>query len=136
MTPTLLFDGACGFCTAAVEFLERYVRPRADVVPWQRVNLAELGVTAEECAMSVQWITAPGDPVLAEGRAVAAVLRSGREPWRTAGLLMALPGISQVADAVYRVIAANRRYLPGVTPALASAEYLSSNREPPSGVEQ
>lgn len=136
MTPTLLFDGACGFCTAAVGFLERYVRPRAHVVPWQRANLADLGVTAEECAASIQWITAPSDPVLTQGRAVAAVLRSGREPWQTVGRLMALPGVAKICDAVYRIVAANRRYLPGVTPALASAEYLSYTREPTAGVEQ
>ncbi len=115
--PILLFDGDCAFCTSSINALRRYVRPQADLQPWQHADLDALGVTAEQCQKSIQWIAAPGAQALTQGRAVAAVLRLGRQPWPLVSAVLRLPGVSAAADIGYRVIAANRHRLPGSTPA-------------------
>ena len=51
--------------------------------------------------------------------AVARVLLRSRWPWRPLGALMLVPPISWLAEAVYRIISANRYRLPGATPACA-----------------
>ena len=117
MYPILLFDGDCAFCTASVNFLQRYIRPKARIIAWQRADLATLGVSEQECRESIQWFAAPGSRPLTQGRAVAAALRCGAAPWPLVGRLMQLPGVVQVVDAVYRLVAANRFRLPGATPA-------------------
>ena len=115
-SPVLVFDGDCGFCTATVQWAERFVRPTATVIAWQFVDLAELGISAEQCQTSIQWVSAPGD-VRSEARAAAALLATGRQPWPIVGALMSLPGVVQFANACYRLVARNRYRLPGSTPA-------------------
>lgn len=117
MYPILLFDGDCAFCTASVDFLKRHVRPRAQITPWQRADLEALGVSAQECQKSIQWFAAPASAPLTQGRAVAAVCLVGATPWPIVGRMMQLPGIVNVANAAYRLVAANRFRLPGSTPA-------------------
>ena len=115
--PVLLFDGDCAFCTSTVNALRRYVRPRANLQPWQRADLASLGVSEEQCQASIQWIPAAGARAVTEGRAVAAVLKVGRQPWPLVAAVLGLPGVAAAADVAYRLIAANRHRLPGSTPA-------------------
>lgn len=114
--PILLFDGDCGFCTATVEWAERWVRPRARVIAWQFADLDWLQVSEEQCRTSIQWVRAPGD-VCQEAEAAAGLLATGRHPWPAVGALMELPGIIRVANACYRLVARNRYRLPGSTPA-------------------
>ena len=102
MYPILLFDGDCAFCTASVNFLKRYIRPRAQITAWQRADLAELAVSEQECQKSIQWFAA---------------LRTGVTPWPLVGRTMQLPGIVNLANVAYRLVAANRFRLPGSTPA-------------------
>ena len=117
MYPILLFDGDCAFCTASVNFLQRYIRPKVRIIAWQRADLGTLGVSEQECRESIQWFAAPGASPLTQGRAVAAALRSGAVPWPLVGRLMQAPGIIQAMNAAYRLVAANRFRLPGSTPA-------------------
>ena len=117
MYPILLFDGDCAFCTASVHFLKRYIRPRAQITAWQRADLAELAVSEQECQKSIQWFAEPGSAPVTEGRAVAAALRTGATPWPLVGRTMQLPGIVNLANVAYRLVAANRFRLPGSTPA-------------------
>lgn len=123
--PVLLFDGDCGFCTASVQWLERWVRPSATIVAWQFTDLAGLGVDVHECQASIQWVTAPGRST-SQAVAAAAVLRTGRALWPAVGRALMVPGIRQVANAVYRLIAANRYRLPGATPACRAATLRTS----------
>jgi predicted DCC family thiol-disulfide oxidoreductase YuxK len=115
--PVLLYDGDCAFCTSSVNVLRRHVRPRADLQPWQRADLEHLGVSAEQCRTSIQWISSPGAPALTRGRAVAAVLKVGRQPWPAVSAVLQLPGVASAVDLGYRLVAANRHRLPGSTPA-------------------
>jgi predicted DCC family thiol-disulfide oxidoreductase YuxK len=118
--PALVFDGDCSFCTASVEWLERWCRPAAGFVPWQRLDLAAHGLTEAQVTTAVQWLpVSDGAPVRSGAAAVARVLLRSRWPWRPIGVLMLIPPVSWFAALVYRVISANRYRLPGSTPACA-----------------
>jgi predicted DCC family thiol-disulfide oxidoreductase YuxK len=117
--PILVFDGDCGFCTASADFARRWVRPRARIAPWQRLDLAALGLTEADCTAAVQWVDAKGD-IRSGAGAVAATLRAGRPPWPVLGRLIDAPVLRPLASRVYALVAANRGRLPGSTPACAT----------------
>ncbi|ROO84360.1 putative DCC family thiol-disulfide oxidoreductase YuxK [Actinocorallia herbida] len=116
----LLFDGDCGFCTVCVGFIERRIRPAAEVLPYQWQDLAGYGVTAERAAHEVLWVR-PDGTVSGGARGVAALLRSARGPWRPLGYVLAVPPVSWAAHGLYRLVARNRHKLPGGTAACSIA---------------
>ena len=112
----LLYDGDCGFCSRCAAFLRRRVPTSAAIVAWQAADLTRLGVTAEQCAAAVQFVT-PGR-VSAGPEAIADLLRTARGPWwRLAGRLLATRPMLAVGWPVYRLVARNRHRLPGSTSA-------------------
>lgn len=114
----MIFDGDCGFCTASVNVIRRWIRPDADIEPWQRTDIARFGLTEEDCTVAVQFVDDQGS-VRSGSRAVMAMLRTAPVPWPVIGMLGDAPGVAWVADRTYRWIAANRYRLPGSTPACA-----------------
>lgn len=110
----IIYDGDCGFCSASARWLRRHVQPRAQVVPWQDLDLQALGLTAQQCTTSVQWVGAGGEQA-DQSAAVAAALRSGRGPWPTAGRVLGQAWLRPTADRVYRFVARHRGRLPGAT---------------------
>lgn len=117
-TPVLVYDGDCAFCSSSVRLLERLMRRRPEVIPWQRADLDALGLTATECAAALQWVAPSGERRSGAG-AVAATLRHGGRGWRLIGRALDAPGLSRVAARVYAGIARHRHRLPGGTPACA-----------------
>lgn len=125
--PLLVFDGDCGFCSTCVRVLLRWFPGAFDAAPYQELDLASIGLDVAAAAAAVQWV--PGSDVapLAGAPAVAALLRhAGKVRGGSVGACARLFGVtlthrpfSVVADAGYRVIAANRHRLPGGTPACA-----------------
>ncbi len=108
---TVIYDGECGFCTACVEAASRRLRTRVSIVPWQRADLAALGVPERDAQRALQWLGADG--VRLQGhRAVAAWLRDAGGLWRVCGVLLTVPGLSAIAAGVYRLVAANRGRIP------------------------
>lgn len=105
MTATLVFDGACAFCTRAARRAAR-ISPRLSVVAWQDADLDALGLTAEQCQEAVQYVDSTQR--MAGAPAVAAVLAEGRGPWPLAAVLLRAPGIRGLADAVYQRVARRR----------------------------
>jgi predicted DCC family thiol-disulfide oxidoreductase YuxK len=116
--PVLLFDGDCAFCTSSARVLER-IGPDAEIVAWRLADLNELGLTEAQVTEAVQWVEVDGT-VRSGHEAIAAALGSAGRIWRLAGRLLLLPGVSRVAARLYRLIADNRRRLPGGTPACAA----------------
>ena len=112
----LLYDGDCAFCTSCARLIEKRIRPCAAVVPFQRADLDELGVSEARAAEALQWVDADGT-VRSGHEAVAAMLGAAGRLWRVLGHLLLLPGVSRPAAAAYALVAANRRHLPGGTPA-------------------
>ena len=116
--PVLIFDGDCGFCTTCARLLSRWVTRGGStrIAPWQRLDLDELGLTAEQCTAAVQWVDEDGH-VASGHAAVAATLRAGHPVWRPVGALLVAPGFSRLAVGLYSWVAAHRYALPGGTPA-------------------
>lgn len=110
--PVLVFDGDCGFCTGSVRLIERVVRPRCETVPWQRADLAALGVTPERARHEALWVT-PTGRVYGGAQAVAKLLLSAGGAWTLAGAFLTLPVVCWAAHAAYRLVADNRQRLPG-----------------------
>lgn len=116
--PVLVFDGDCGFCTTATHFLRRFIdrRKRFAVVPLQFTSLPELGLTREQALASLQFVDEQRR-ASSGAAAVSQVLRRSGWGWRPVGWLLAAPGISWLAELLYRWVAAHRYQLPGGTPA-------------------
>ena len=117
VTPVLLFDGDCAFCTRSAELGQRLKLP-IDISPWQFTDLDRLGVTPQQATDAVKFVDENGT-VSSGHLAIAAALRTGSLPWRSLGSLLVLPGLSQLTAVVYRQVANNRYRLPGGTPACA-----------------
>lgn len=115
---TFVYDGDCAFCTSCARFLRRRVPTPAAIEPWQRLDLAGLGLTEAECEQAVQWVQ-PGRAPLAGPDAIAALLRTSRRRWRVAGRLLQLAPVRALAWPAYRWVARNRHRMPGGTAACA-----------------
>ena len=113
---TLVFDGACGFCTRSVRLLETLDRNRrVKAVPFQKSGVpVSMGLTVEECEETA-WAIAPDGRRYRAAEAVnaaVAVAFGTTVPL----LLYSLPGIKQLQDLVYSQVASNRDRLPGDRP--------------------
>lgn len=116
--PLLVFDGDCGFCTTTRNWLEAHLPRFPEAVPWQWADLDELGLTRDDVADFVWYLTRRHS--YAGARAFAELLKA--QPTvglRFAGWLLATPPFSIAAALGYNVIAAHRHRLPGGTPACA-----------------
>jgi predicted DCC family thiol-disulfide oxidoreductase YuxK len=118
VSTTFVFDGDCAFCTICADFIVRRVPTEAVVAPWQRLDLADYGLTREQCLDAVQWV-APGQAVLAGPDAIAALLRASSRWWRLLGRLLEVAPVRALAWPLYRWIARHRHQLPGGTAACA-----------------
>lgn len=116
MTGVFLYDGDCGFCTTSARWLQRHAGSTARVEAWQQADVAVLGLSAEECAEAVLWVS---DGQRAVGPdAVAAYLSTSSQSWRTAGRVLTTPVSKHVSWPVYRWVAHHRGRLPGGIPAI------------------
>lgn len=120
--PWLVFDGDCAFCTSSAtwvsERLHRGAGPDARLVPWQFVDLAALGTTAERAQREVLWVTPEGE-IRGGASAFAGWLRFRGGAYGVLGTAMNAPGVRSLAAAVYRLVARNRSRMPGGSPACA-----------------
>jgi predicted DCC family thiol-disulfide oxidoreductase YuxK len=126
-----VYDGDCAFCSSCARFIDRRIHPPALVEAWQRLDLAALGLTADDCADAVQWVGEDG-AVAAGPVAIARLLRraeglSGRLVWRPAGVVLGTRPMLALAWPVYRWVARNRHRLPGGTAACALPRHDSSS---------
>lgn len=112
---TLIYDGDCGFCTVSAMSVKRRVDgDSVRVVPWQSLDLAEIGLTEAEASSAAYWVSPDGS--LRRGHeAVADALGAMGGPYSLLGRLVALPPFVWVAPAVYALVARYRHRLPGAT---------------------
>ncbi|MDT4987794.1 MAG: hypothetical protein QOI74_1888 [Micromonosporaceae bacterium] len=123
MRPTFVFDGDCAFCSSCARFITRWIRSPARVRAWQHLDLAALGLTADECADAVRWV-GPDGGTAAGPLAIARLLRqadglNGRLLWRPIGAVVDTAPGRALAWPAYRWVARNRYRLPGGTAACA-----------------
>ena len=113
---TLVFDGDCAICSSSARLAKRLLGPSARVVPYQRADLAELGVSEAEAAEAVWWIE-PGGRRYRGHEAIARALRSAGGLWRPMGAAVDSRALAPLSARVYGWVARNRHRLPGGTPA-------------------
>ncbi len=112
MKATLVYDGDCAFCTWTATKGRRVLPADVTLMPWQRTDLAALGLDTEAVTRAVQWV-APGAAPRAGHEAIAAWLLASGRPWSLAGRAMLIPPVSWLAACVYRVVSRNRHRIPG-----------------------
>lgn len=115
-SPVLVFDGDCGFCTTVARHFERRSHASVHAVPWQRADLASLGLTPEMTAEQV-YLVSDGS-LFAGAECFAELMKIQGDPFhRAAASVMRAPGIRRVSAWGYTLVARNRHRLPGGTPA-------------------
>ena len=60
--PALVFDGDCSFCSRCAGLARRILPADCSVVPWQEVDLATAGFTADRARTEVIWVDRDGGP--------------------------------------------------------------------------
>lgn len=111
---TLLYDADCGFCQSIVNWISRQERgSKIHAMPCQfAVSSHAFPVTESDCRNSIHvFDLAHTQSIKAEAVAtVLAILWDSKAPLRIARL----PGMKQVLDIVYILVAANRHRIPGI----------------------
>ncbi|MEM7142462.1 MAG: DUF393 domain-containing protein [Actinomycetota bacterium] len=111
----LVFDGDCGFCTSSARWIERRLPDDIAVVPWQSLDLVELGLTEEQVTTAAYWIDHTG--AHRGHRGIGRSLIAAGGGWKVAGWTIIIPPVSLLARPIYAVIAKNRHVFPGATEA-------------------
>jgi len=81
-----------------------------EVLAYQEVDLAEIGLTAHQVEEAAWWIGQNGER-RGGHRCVAKVLLEADGGWRMLGRMLEWPLISQIAGGVYRLVSRNRHRL-------------------------
>jgi predicted DCC family thiol-disulfide oxidoreductase YuxK len=114
----LVYDGDCAFCTTSVKVVERHIRPRCEVTPWQFADLDSLGITRERAEYELLWVT-PTGVVYGGTQAISKLLMNAGKGWAVLGAAVTVPPVRWITHGVYRLIANHRDRMPGGTPACA-----------------
>lgn len=110
--PLFLYDADCGVCEKGTARFRSRIKPPVDLVPYQSVDLAGLGVTEAECLDGPVLVRADGTHVVGPP-AVAGMLRTAGAPYRAVGTLMDAPVVSAALRRLGPVAYRNRYRLPG-----------------------
>jgi len=113
---TLIFDGDCGFCTTAANFIVKHSKTKIVAVPWQRTDLSKFSLTEAQVADQVYLVV--GDESFGGHEAFAMVFRVQPNALvRLMGKIMMSKYLRWFAAPTYRLVAKYRHKLPGGTPA-------------------
>jgi predicted DCC family thiol-disulfide oxidoreductase YuxK len=106
----LLWDGKCGLCRRAVEWVRRRDRAeRFEIVPYQQAPVPPMTPELRAaCQRAMHVVTADGD-VLRAGRASLFVLKETGN--RRLAAVLGLPPLVWGVELAYRIVARNRSQL-------------------------
>lgn len=113
--PILVFDGDCGFCTTAANFVLRRSKTDIEIIPWQFADLGTLGLSQAEASAKVQLVISGTH--FSGHLCFAKLLELQPIPLRSLGWLLRTEPVSSLARFGYWLIARYRHRLPGGTPA-------------------
>jgi predicted DCC family thiol-disulfide oxidoreductase YuxK len=104
---TLLYDGDCEFCRRQVRLLERWDAERSiEAVPLQEAELGRYGIS-RPAAEEAMHLIAPSGRMWRGAEAVREILRLLPRA-RALAPLFRLPGVTPLAERVYRWVAKRR----------------------------
>ncbi len=110
--PLVLFDGACGFCTAQAERVRRLSGGRVRVRPLQEALADVPWVDPDEAIRALHLIDRDGRSY-AGAAAIVRLLRLTRPLLGLLVLPYHLPGVRHLADRAYTIVASRRSGLGG-----------------------
>lgn len=115
-TATLIFDGDCGFCTSAADFVVRRSQVPIEAHAWQLTDVSRFGLVEAQTAARVYLVL--GDERFG-GHLAFAYLLFIQPNWllKAVGWVMTVPPICWLASIGYALVARFRHRLPGGTPA-------------------
>lgn len=118
----LIYDGDCGFCTAAAMWVSASWRSAARAVPFQALgseDLAGFGLTPDDVRKTAWWVDSSGRR---DGghRAVGRALLECRGWRRVLGRAVLLPALSVISRSGYALVSRYRHMLPGGASACGS----------------
>jgi predicted DCC family thiol-disulfide oxidoreductase YuxK len=113
---TLIFDGDCGFCTSAANFVVKHSSYPIVAHAWQLTDVTRFGLTEAQVAERVYFAI---DGQNYGGHLAFAYILFVQKNWllKAAGWIMTVPPVCWVASIGYRLVARFRHRLPGGTPA-------------------
>lgn len=104
---TLIYDGDCGVCTVAADWVRRSLAQTPKIVTSQSIDPTVFGLTAQQLRERVWLATAAGN--FGGHLAIAELFRMQRDwRWRLLGNVLRTPPYSWLARAGYGLIARNR----------------------------
>ena len=101
--PTMLYDGARGFCTRTMELAVARLPDRVTWVPYQSADLPAYGISAAEAARSVHLVDPSGRVEHGSAAAARVLVHSGGR-WALLGRVLLVPPVSLVAEVIYRLV--------------------------------
>jgi predicted DCC family thiol-disulfide oxidoreductase YuxK len=112
----LIFDGDCGFCTTAANFMVKHSKTKIVATPWQRTDLSKFSLTEAQVADQVYLVV--DEETFGGHEAFAMVFRVQTNSFvRFLGKIMMSKNLRWLAAPTYRLVAKYRHKLPGGTPA-------------------
>jgi predicted DCC family thiol-disulfide oxidoreductase YuxK len=118
----VLYDGSCRFCCDRARSVRRLAGERVDVRPWQAA-IEELPGEAVDRARTALTLVRPDGTSVAGAEAIVELLRIARPVLGLLASLYYLPGVRQLADRAYRLVATRRYALRGSAPAHVSCAH-------------
>ncbi len=112
--PLLVYDGECRFCCVWIEYWKCLTGDRVDYIPFQEAASQIPEIPLVKFQTSVQLIL-PDGQVLSGAHAVFQTLASAPGKGWMLWLYRRIPGVPQVSEWFYRVVAAHRDFFYQVT---------------------
>ncbi len=106
-SPTLIFDGDCAFCRAAIDRWRQALGNRIQFAPYQEAAGQFPQIELAEFKRAAQYVDSSGKVSRGAGAFFQAAAYCGRKRW-VLWLYEQVPPFAWGADAVYRLVAANR----------------------------
>ena len=112
----LIFDGDCGFCTSASNFIKAKSTASLEIHPWQFIDVSAYGLTPSQVAAKVYFVA---DGIAYSGHEAFAQILKRQKNWllKFAGEALMAPPLCWLARPGYWLVAKFRHKLPGGTPA-------------------
>jgi hypothetical protein len=114
--PKFLYDADCGICEIGIGSIREKVQPPVEIMPYQTFDYENYGVTLKDLNSGPIFID-ENKKIFVGPLAMSQMFMRSRNPYRTIGIVMWLPGIRNLLKKIGPVMYRNRGYLPGATDA-------------------
>ena len=114
--PLLIFDGDCGFCTTATNFILKHTTTPIEAQPFQYLDPTSFGLTLEQVTAKV-YLVIDGENYSGHEAFSMLFQIQNNVLLRALGKLILIPPFVWLSKPGYALVAKYRHKLPGGTPA-------------------